>query len=118
MADDYLVSTEAWRQDMVKNLRAPNGWLALAGLSWLHEGADLIGADPAAAGPLPPGPGPPHPGPRPPMPVSRPARPLPTWAGSRSTDPRLCFTSPETTQSWSWGRPSSASHSSPTSPIL
>jgi hypothetical protein len=55
MTDNYLVSTEAWRQEMEKNLRAPNGWLALAGLSWLHEGANLIGADPAADVRLPAG---------------------------------------------------------------
>ena len=55
MTDDYLASTEAWRQMMENNLRAPNGWLALAGLSWLHEGVNFIGTDPAADVRLPAG---------------------------------------------------------------
>jgi uncharacterized protein (DUF1684 family) len=55
MADSYLVSTEAWRHKMENNLRAPNGWLALAGLIWLHEGVNLVGTDPAADVHLPAG---------------------------------------------------------------
>src|SRR3990172_2343675 len=55
MTDGYLASTEAWRQKMENNLRAPNGWLALAGLIWLHDGVNLIGTDPAADIRLPAG---------------------------------------------------------------
>ena len=55
MTDDYLASSEAWRQEIENKLRAPNGWLALAGLIWLHEGVNLIGTDPAADLRLPAG---------------------------------------------------------------
>jgi uncharacterized protein len=48
MTDGYDSSIEAWRRHMDERLRAPNGWLALAGLFWLHEGRNRIGADPAA----------------------------------------------------------------------
>jgi uncharacterized protein len=60
MADSYSVSTEAWRQEMEKILRAPNGWLALAGLSWLREGVNLLGTDPASDVRLPAGTASPH----------------------------------------------------------
>lgn len=36
----------AWRQQMEESLRADAGWLTLAGLFWLHEGANSLGADP------------------------------------------------------------------------
>jgi len=55
MTDNFLSSTETWRQEMEKILRGPTGWLALAGLSWLHEGVNLIGTDPAADVRLPAG---------------------------------------------------------------
>jgi uncharacterized protein (DUF1684 family) len=38
----------AWRADRVKTLTADSGWLSLAGLFWLHEGANQFGSDPAS----------------------------------------------------------------------
>lgn len=55
MLDDYVASVAAWRRGMEERLRRPNSWLALAGLYWLHDGENRIGADPAADVPLPPG---------------------------------------------------------------
>ena len=34
-----------WRADRVKALTADDGWLTLAGLFWLHEGANRFGSD-------------------------------------------------------------------------
>lgn len=55
MPEDYAATTQTWRQEMENKLRAPNGWLALAGLFWLHEGVNLVGSDPAADVRLPTG---------------------------------------------------------------
>jgi len=46
----------SWRQEREAKLRAPDGWLSLAGLSWFHEGANRFGKDPACDIPLPDGP--------------------------------------------------------------
>ena len=47
MANDaYENSILKWRQEMDKNLRRENGWLALAGLFWLRKGTNTIGSDP------------------------------------------------------------------------
>jgi uncharacterized protein (DUF1684 family) len=47
MADgEYENSILKWRQEMDKNLRRENGWLALAGLFWLRKGTNIIGSDP------------------------------------------------------------------------
>jgi uncharacterized protein len=43
---DYENSILKWRQEMDKNLRRENGWLALAGLFWLRKGINTIGSDP------------------------------------------------------------------------
>jgi uncharacterized protein (DUF1684 family) len=43
---DYRTSIEAWRHDYEEGLRAPHGWLSVAGLFWLHEGANRAGSDP------------------------------------------------------------------------
>jgi uncharacterized protein (DUF1684 family) len=45
-----------WRQEREAKLKAPDGWLSLAGLSWFHEGANRFGKDPACDIPLPDGP--------------------------------------------------------------
>jgi uncharacterized protein (DUF1684 family) len=45
-APDYRASIEAWRHDYEDELRAPQGWLSVAGLFWLHEGANRAGSDP------------------------------------------------------------------------
>ncbi len=45
-AGGYQVSVEAWRRQYEEELRAPQGWLSVAGLFWLQEGANRIGSDP------------------------------------------------------------------------
>jgi uncharacterized protein (DUF1684 family) len=40
--DGGLGSYEKWRSDYEASLKAPNGWLSVAGLSWLHEGANTV----------------------------------------------------------------------------
>ena len=45
-----------WRKSRDGALRAADGWTSLAGLFWLHEGANAFGADPASDVPLPAGP--------------------------------------------------------------
>jgi uncharacterized protein (DUF1684 family) len=45
-----------WRQQREAALKAPDGWLSLAGLFWFHEGANRFGKDPACDMPLPDGP--------------------------------------------------------------
>jgi uncharacterized protein (DUF1684 family) len=35
---------EAWRRDRIAALKAPDGWLTLVGLYWLHEGNNTIGS--------------------------------------------------------------------------
>ncbi|HLF27157.1 MAG TPA: DUF1684 domain-containing protein [Anaerolineae bacterium] len=51
----YSTTIENWRRAMDEKLRAENGWLALAGLFWLHEGHNRFGADPSNDIVLPPG---------------------------------------------------------------
>src|SRR5690242_1843382 len=41
----YRVEIEKWRAEQEAELRADDGWLTLAGLFWLKEGANLIGSD-------------------------------------------------------------------------
>lgn len=43
---DYRDSVEAWRRQYEAGLRAPQGWLSVAGLFWLHEGQNRMGSDP------------------------------------------------------------------------
>lgn len=50
----YRSSIEKYRQDRIAELTAPNGWLAVQGLFWLHEGANTAGSDPASEIKLPP----------------------------------------------------------------
>ena len=52
----YQDSILEWRKSRDTALRAPDGWTSLAGLFWLHEGANSFGADPASDVPLPAGP--------------------------------------------------------------
>ncbi len=51
----YAESIGAWRAQREAGLRAEDGWLTLVGLSWLEEGANRVGSDPAAEVPLPAG---------------------------------------------------------------
>src|SRR3954470_7191377 len=51
----YRAAIETYRRDRIATeLTAPDGWLAVRGLFWLHEGANPAGSDPAAAIKLPP----------------------------------------------------------------
>lgn len=43
----YNAEISAWRRTQELALRADDGWLTLAGLHWLHEGAQRIGGNPA-----------------------------------------------------------------------
>jgi uncharacterized protein (DUF1684 family) len=42
----YVHQIEQWRADRVARLTAPDGWLSLIGLEWLHQGANRIGTAP------------------------------------------------------------------------
>src|SRR5215831_3220259 len=42
----YRASVEKWRADREAHLKADDGWLAVAGLFWLHEGENRFGSDP------------------------------------------------------------------------
>ncbi len=41
----YVKEVDAWHQDRIERLEADEGWLTLAGLFWLNEGANTIGTD-------------------------------------------------------------------------
>jgi hypothetical protein len=41
----YLREIESWQQKRLENLKSPTGWLNLAGLLWLEEGENTVGAD-------------------------------------------------------------------------
>lgn len=43
-ADTQRQQVEQWRHARVASLTAPDGWLSLVGLEWLHEGANRIGS--------------------------------------------------------------------------
>ncbi|HKE23133.1 MAG TPA: DUF1684 domain-containing protein [Bryobacteraceae bacterium] len=45
-----------WRRDRENSLKAEGGWLSLAGLFWLHEGANSFGKDASCEIVLPDGP--------------------------------------------------------------
>src|SRR4051794_25232506 len=51
----YEEALQQWRRSMEDSLRAEDGWLALAGLFWLNEGSNRIGADLACDVVLPAG---------------------------------------------------------------
>ncbi len=53
-APSYRVEIEKYRADRLAELTAPNGWLAVQGLFWLHQGANLAGSGPASEIRLPP----------------------------------------------------------------
>jgi len=55
MDQAYIEATQQWRAKMEADLRAPDGWLALAGLFWLRPGSNTVGADPASDIVLPEG---------------------------------------------------------------
>jgi uncharacterized protein len=41
----YRAALDKYRHDRLAELTAPNGWLAVRGLFWLHEGANPAGSD-------------------------------------------------------------------------
>ena len=43
---DYAQEVEAWRRDREARLKADGGWLTVAGLFWLKEGANTFGSAP------------------------------------------------------------------------
>ena len=45
---DYERQIQSWREQMGASLRADDGWLAVAGLFWLREGVNTIGAHPSS----------------------------------------------------------------------
>lgn len=53
----YAAEISQWRQMMDERLRAEDGWLALIGLHWLHEGPNTIGSNADCDIPLPNAPG-------------------------------------------------------------
>jgi uncharacterized protein (DUF1684 family) len=53
-AASYRAAIAKYRQERVAELTAPNGWLAVQGLFWLHEGANTAGSDAASEIKLPP----------------------------------------------------------------
>jgi len=54
-ADTYVRSVDVWHAKRVARLTAPNGWLSLAGLYWLHEGVNRFGASKSNDIVFPPG---------------------------------------------------------------
>ncbi len=40
----YIESVEQWRAERETALRADDGWLAIVGLTWLHEGRNTVGS--------------------------------------------------------------------------
>jgi uncharacterized protein (DUF1684 family) len=50
----YRADIEKYRKERIEELTAPNGWLAVRGLFWLHEGANTAGSDPSSEIKLPP----------------------------------------------------------------
>lgn len=42
----YVDNIARWRATHEEELRAPAGWLSVAGLFWLHEGDNAVGSDP------------------------------------------------------------------------
>src|SRR4051812_22262916 len=47
-AGEYRAGIEKYRHDRVAELTAADGWLAVRGLFWLHDGANTAGSDPAS----------------------------------------------------------------------
>src|SRR5947208_11859410 len=41
---DYAKEIEKWRRERETNLKTETGWLTVAGVSWLKEGTNTVGA--------------------------------------------------------------------------
>jgi uncharacterized protein (DUF1684 family) len=50
----YKAEIDKYRKNRIVELTAPNGWLAVQGLFWLHDGPNSAGSDPASNIKLPP----------------------------------------------------------------
>lgn len=46
VSDSYIHDVEKWRHDRVARLKSDTGWLTVAGLFWLKDGANTVGAGP------------------------------------------------------------------------
>jgi uncharacterized protein (DUF1684 family) len=55
-ASSYQAEVSRWHSEREAKLRAADGWLSLAGLFWLKEGANPFGKDPSGEIVLPDGP--------------------------------------------------------------
>jgi uncharacterized protein (DUF1684 family) len=55
VASGYLEETAKWRAEREASLKAPSGWLSVAGLFWLHSGENVVGSDPQSDVVLPAG---------------------------------------------------------------
>jgi len=44
----FQAEIAAWRLARLASLTADNGWLTVAGLFWLHPGANSFGSDPSS----------------------------------------------------------------------
>ena len=55
-ASSYQTEIADWRRQREENLKREGGWLSVAGLFWLHEGANSFGKDPGNEIVLPDGP--------------------------------------------------------------
>jgi uncharacterized protein (DUF1684 family) len=51
--NDYASAIDTWRKQAEARLKAPDGWLSVAGLFWLKEGANTMGSAPGNAVVLP-----------------------------------------------------------------
>ncbi|HXF26722.1 MAG TPA: DUF1684 domain-containing protein [Bryobacteraceae bacterium] len=60
ISPDYVNQILAWRKAREAELRAGDGWLSVAGLFWLSDGANTAGTDPSSAIMLPAGSAPAH----------------------------------------------------------
>ena len=50
----YRAEIAKYREERLAELTAPNGWLAVQGLFWLHEGGNTAGSEPSSEIRLPP----------------------------------------------------------------
>ena len=48
-----MLKSRSTGSERLEELTAPNGWLAVRGLFWLHEGANSAGSDPSSEIKLP-----------------------------------------------------------------
>ena len=47
-AREHLEDVERWRAHRLARLTGPEGWLTVVGLTWLHEGSNIVGSDPSS----------------------------------------------------------------------